>query len=561
MRAIARRLLLWRGRSGAAFDYYIDSVNGSDSNTGRSAAQAWATIGKLTSAAVLANGVRIGLAYGGEWGETLNLSSYTGTLVGAYGDPTQPLPTIYGSDLVAKSGWALTGGRTKAYDRTWSHTVDASVGQISVWRRLIADTTGPWVLMAYASSAANCESTADSFNVASPPGGSSVSVFIHPPADSNPNSDLYHYRITKRQDVYVGGGGTIRRVCLMMAGSNNGSFEDQAGGAASESLIMHGHKHNGLGQIATDCAVYQAEGSSRITSASLWVAYRNSGAGEAAALTGCYFDGGATFAGDLHYGHTAGSDTWDSQTISGCYGRRGGSPGSVGNTAAHVWRGCAYEQVTAGCASFAVDLTMDNMTLMFGTSFGGNTPNRMLDVAVTTGTLTDVRCYMTRQTSGGAIFGTGLLDVQNCSMQLDSASYDLTLGNNLSTGLIWRNNIVVGGDGAYQWESAARQPGVGTDYNVWWKGGGEQNFGVNNVNYTSLATYQAAFPSLDQNSVNGDPQLTNPSANDWALGGSSAADTGGRTAGSRMHIALPDWTTRNYSWDRRYLGFNGHVAP
>ncbi len=92
-----------------AGDYFIDSENGSDSNTGLSPSQAWASLTPVNSA-TLAAGDTILFARGSEFEGTLTVSA-SGTsgnpiVYGAYG--TGPKPKIYGSEVI--TGWTLHSG-------------------------------------------------------------------------------------------------------------------------------------------------------------------------------------------------------------------------------------------------------------------------------------------------------------------------------------------------------------------------------------------------------------------------------------------------------------------
>ncbi|MFC7586514.1 hypothetical protein ACFQYP_24290 [Nonomuraea antimicrobica] len=77
----------------AAPVYYLDSVNGSDSAAGTTAATAWKTLAKA-SAAALEPGSKLLLARGGSWSGTLSVTR-SGTaaapiVVDAYGTGAAP---------------------------------------------------------------------------------------------------------------------------------------------------------------------------------------------------------------------------------------------------------------------------------------------------------------------------------------------------------------------------------------------------------------------------------------------------------------------------------------
>jgi hypothetical protein len=73
----------WLGSS-SLYNFFVDSVNGNDSNTGTSAAQAWLTISKLSTN--LTTGKSAQLLAGSTWNEGLNKSTIDGlTIAGSAG--------------------------------------------------------------------------------------------------------------------------------------------------------------------------------------------------------------------------------------------------------------------------------------------------------------------------------------------------------------------------------------------------------------------------------------------------------------------------------------------
>jgi hypothetical protein len=95
----ARKRANYERDNAAGFTIFIDSVKGNDANTGASPAQAWKTLGKLTTAGVAA-GARIGLARGSTFSGNFTVPTVTGTLsatnrvtIGAYGYGAAPIIT------------------------------------------------------------------------------------------------------------------------------------------------------------------------------------------------------------------------------------------------------------------------------------------------------------------------------------------------------------------------------------------------------------------------------------------------------------------------------------
>lgn len=107
----ARRQANFERDNAAPFTVYVDSVNGADTNTGASPAQAWKTLAKVNTAGVAA-GTRVGLARGSVFREAFTLPGTGGTttapiVFGAYGRGTTPV--IKGSTVLSVT-WTLSSG-------------------------------------------------------------------------------------------------------------------------------------------------------------------------------------------------------------------------------------------------------------------------------------------------------------------------------------------------------------------------------------------------------------------------------------------------------------------
>lgn len=123
---------------GPTFTYYVDSVNGSDSNPGTQAKPKQ----HLSAIPSLRPGQSVGLKRGGVWRETLNLgaSGTAGNPVryGAYGTGTPPLLT--GADIIPL--W------TPELSKTGSYTFTAYYAAASVEPHFVSDNTTPLVRIA-----------------------------------------------------------------------------------------------------------------------------------------------------------------------------------------------------------------------------------------------------------------------------------------------------------------------------------------------------------------------------------------------------------------------------
>jgi hypothetical protein len=161
------------------YDWYVDSVNGSDSNSGTTYAQAFATIAKLMT--VMAAGESVGLARGSHWREQLTIPGNNCT-VAAYGAGNRPI--LDASNIIAASSITKTAGYTNVYQITvtpvWSTTN---------WLNLWEDDD----FLTRAASLVACDSTPGSCYPSAETG--TITLYFHAGDSSSPitNGKVYEY--------------------------------------------------------------------------------------------------------------------------------------------------------------------------------------------------------------------------------------------------------------------------------------------------------------------------------------------------------------------------------
>jgi hypothetical protein len=100
--------------SGKDCDYYVNSVSGNDGNIGRGKGTAFASLGALSGK--MKDGIKIGLACGSTWRETLALdNTMNNARVKAYGSGNKP--RITGRNAISAGAWSKTAGRTNVYQQ------------------------------------------------------------------------------------------------------------------------------------------------------------------------------------------------------------------------------------------------------------------------------------------------------------------------------------------------------------------------------------------------------------------------------------------------------------
>lgn len=220
-----------------ANSYFVDSVDGNDSNDGLRTNTALATISALMSKAQFGTYTN-NLKCGSLWREQLTLTA-NNTTTKSYGSGVPPILDC--ADVVAAGQWSKTGGRTFVYQFTFTNAL-GSTSFIRVWE----DSTN--ACLPLASSLANCDSTAGTYYVADPT-TSPQTVYVHATGDGNPASNGKVYEYSQRD--YGFDGWTTLRTGTTLTGiwtrrnlDNNGSA--QLFGTVDGCVFSDGTKHNVL---------------------------------------------------------------------------------------------------------------------------------------------------------------------------------------------------------------------------------------------------------------------------------------------------------------------------
>lgn len=217
------------------FDYYVDSVNGSDTNSGRSQGAAWKTIAKWADRTQRA-GERTGLATDSHWREQMTVTANNAT-VAAYGTGAKPL--LDASDVIAAGAWSKTGGQTNVYQA--AVTISSS-GATTPWVSVWVDGTR----LLRAASLAACDSTAGTY-FPSADNSSPITLYVHPAGDSDPASDGKIYEYTVRHhgiDTIAAEYVTLRGLETRRNLDGDGSLIIGKYGRGYDLIARDGHKHN-----------------------------------------------------------------------------------------------------------------------------------------------------------------------------------------------------------------------------------------------------------------------------------------------------------------------------
>lgn len=516
------------------FNFYVDSVNGDDSNDGTTAATAFATLGAVRTAALAyGNGVKIGLAYGSEWREDLNLSALSGVTVDAYGDKSLGLPILDGS-YVFSGTWADSAARADANSNTYSTSVTQTIGEgfLSVWDAGVKPT---WV-----ASVALVNSTPGSFTVVGPTSSSGMSaagtqtIYFHPADNSNPNTNGRTVELTDHTRdgrLYLGDGSTLRRVHTRRNSHANGSMQMGANAVAEYVLASDGVKHECLiasGRF-TKCVAWHPYSDSRSNNICMEF-YKGDGVGFSCLYDGCISvgpGGGAAQVVSAFSGHNNGPGTlYDSVECrdSVAYKCNSGfnleAQGPITVTRFHA-KSCRIGVKGKASQLTVTDFWADGSEdwFQYGVDANNGTP------LVVDG----MRGYMgvAGSATGFIRMGTGasgqVADVRNSVFVLDANDFMSGVvqyaGANLTLlGNIFEARATGGGRKFNPWVHVVNFASLTTNNNNFSEIGDTLLFGINGgTTYTNATNYLANYPGYDDNSTAINAGISNPAGGDWSM--------------------------------------------
>ncbi len=229
----------------AAFDYYVDSVNGNNANSGLTAALAVQTI--AAAQALLSAGKRLGLARGSTWREQFTVPA-DNISIGVYGSGN--MPVLDGTDIVT-TGWTQPDAGTypNVWSRSWTRAQAATTGEakLGYWQAGVRTTRRADLTALQAGSNGDWHTTSLT--------GTTVTVSVRAAAD--PNSDGILREITKRSHAISGHPVTVGStktgqaftgpIELKRAVEHYNSLS-MGSGVAARMFVRDGNIHNAVSQ-------------------------------------------------------------------------------------------------------------------------------------------------------------------------------------------------------------------------------------------------------------------------------------------------------------------------
>jgi hypothetical protein len=228
-----------------AYDYYVDSISGSDANSGRTPTLA---LQNLTALPTPLSNVSICLVANSYWRQFYNASNgATSANLTIAGCGSGAQPVVDASDAISTSQWSQTGGLSATYQ----------TGSTLLFPTGVPMTQGvPWVqvfengnYLAYYSTTANVDAHPGSYTVNSM-SGATGQIFVHASDNSNPATNGKTYEYTSRPSgIYVNASASpvVRNIHFKRAGTSFGALQisgDGTNALVDSVTIDQGNEHS-----------------------------------------------------------------------------------------------------------------------------------------------------------------------------------------------------------------------------------------------------------------------------------------------------------------------------
>ena len=269
-----------KGGNAARFNWYVDSVNGNDANTGTLRSQPLKTLSALLGKGIT-TGARIGLARGSFWREQLSITGDISSItVAAYG--VGKLPVLSASDIAVNGSFVKSDGYTNLYEISWAHEMtNPDKSKLSVWE------DGARLLRVADIAAA--DTTPGSF-YAPAIGESPQTVYVHAKDSTNIIENACEYEISRRKyGLTVPSKSVVKNIHTKNNGHNDGSLIAGNDCFIQGCLCEGGTVHNlfiSSGAVY-DTVAWKGEGYVGPGSSQMFVGYTGDSAGKALKFVRC----------------------------------------------------------------------------------------------------------------------------------------------------------------------------------------------------------------------------------------------------------------------------------
>lgn len=228
------------------YDYYVDGVNGSDSNTGLTSSQAFRNISALPT---ISAGQSVGLANGSHWRQQLTINADNVTVTG-YGSGA--LPILDASDQISNASLTKTPGYTNVYNSaTTTFTMGGGIAWANMWETGGPGDSSTGTFLSATSSIAAVDATACSYYIPTMTTSlmpSAQPIYVHSCDSTSPVSNGYTYEVAQRAGLSMTSrNGIVRNIEGRKNAANDGSIILQGDGysyAVNNVVARDGGKHN-----------------------------------------------------------------------------------------------------------------------------------------------------------------------------------------------------------------------------------------------------------------------------------------------------------------------------
>lgn len=336
------------------YDWYVNSVTGSDSNAGTSSFSPFATITKLLT--VMQAGDSVGLAKGSTWREEL---LFPGNASQAYAYGVGNKPVLDASDIAVKANISKTGGQTNVYQI--SVTIPTRAGEVNFFNIWEDD-----VNLTLVASIAACDAAAGSYYIAAYTGSQTLYIHASDSSDVSANAKVYTYS-ARIASVYGRSysGCVLQGVRCQKQIGNGGSILLGISSTVTDCDAFWGNKHNIYVMDGSTLTNVLAKDFYFNSSASLFVHNQDTPAGLGVTYTNCTaqltaYQAIVTQVG--FYGHQNTSGTFGTVTYTGCAVINCNVGFDFEEATAGVLTNPTLTGVNIGIRSYSVPLTITNIT-------------------------------------------------------------------------------------------------------------------------------------------------------------------------------------------------------
>ena len=468
--------------------WFVDSVNGSDSNDGKSIYTPLKTISALLGKTIN-SGDAIGLKAGSYWRDQLDISGKSNITIVGYGIGAMP---ILDSDDIAGSIWSLSSGKTYCYQTNWSHNITANTS------RIVALEDGN--MLSRVTSQALVESTDGSYY--SPNDGNLSTnnptlIYIHPTGGGNPNSNGKTYTITRRLSGILGGSTAsntiVKNVNTKNNANNDGSISLGDNNTISNCIIERGIKHHavvGPGTYSDILTKYVDQETTAETSNIALTFYSTVGTGKSATFDNCHIIGNDNlYSSNGFYSHCS-SGELSSLSISHSSVRKHNGSSFSGSVSSFSVSD-SYSKKTTTASNYA-EIVGDSATVIASRVVSNGIGAGFVKPITTNHSSTSITLRDCVAFSGQTVGRIGIdgrnntgstYDVQNCIFFLPSGfttTYFIDIGGTGNT-LRARFNIFIGAN--YRIFNSVNTNTNDIDYNIYYRPSGNYEWNINGTYY------------------------------------------------------------------------------